>query len=166
MVDGRPLDGAETDPYTLALDHSPMPTAPAARQPIWLGMLVLYVVWGSTYLGISVAVDSIPPFLMASARFLAAGLALLVWSIAREGRAFRWPTAREGRDSTIVGALLLGGGMGMVAVGEQTVPSGITALFIALMPSGSRSSVGSSSASACRGSPWRALSSASAVWRS
>lgn len=111
-----------------------MPTAPAARQRIWLGMLVLYLVWGSTYLGISVAVDSIPPFLMASARFLAAGLALLVWSIAREGRAFRWPTAREWRDSTIVGALLLGGGMGMVAVGEQTVPSGITALFIALMP--------------------------------
>jgi drug/metabolite transporter (DMT)-like permease len=103
-------------------------------QPIWLGLLILYVVWGSTYLGIAVAVQSIPPFFMAGIRFLLAGLVLLAWTAAREGRGFRWPTAREWRDSTIVGAALLGGGMGMVAFAEQTVPSGITALLIALMP--------------------------------
>ena len=73
-----------------------MPTvtpAPAAVRgaPIWLGMLVLYFVWGSTYLGIAIAVDSIPPFLMAAVRFLIAGLVLLAWSIAREGRAFVVP---------------------------------------------------------------------------
>ena len=113
----------------------PTPEPPASRRPpIWPGMLVLYVVWGSTYLGIAIAVDTIPPFLMAATRFLIAGLVLLAWSVAREGRAFRLPSAREWRDSAIVGALLLGGGMGMVAFGEQTVPSGITALFIALMP--------------------------------
>jgi drug/metabolite transporter (DMT)-like permease len=114
-----------------------MPTAATGaprRPPIWLGLLVLYVVWGSTYLGIAIAVDTIPPFLMAATRFLIAGLVLLAWSVAREGRSFRPPSAREWRDSTIVGALLLGGGMGMVAFGEQTVPSGITALFIAMMP--------------------------------
>ena len=116
-----------------------MPTvtpAPAAVRgaPIWLGMLVLYFVWGSTYLGIAIAVDSIPPFLMAAVRFLIAGLVLLAWSIAREGRAFVVPTRREWRDSAIVGALLLGGGMGLVAFGEQTVPSGIAALLIAMMP--------------------------------
>jgi drug/metabolite transporter (DMT)-like permease len=113
------------------------PTAaasPARGAPIWLGMLVLYFVWGSTYLGIAIAVDSIPPFLMAAVRFLAAGLVLLTWSIAREGRAFIVPTRREWRDSAIVGALLLGGGMGLVAFGEQTVPSGIAALLIAMMP--------------------------------
>jgi drug/metabolite transporter (DMT)-like permease len=109
-------------------------TGTASRSPIWLGLLVLYVVWGSTYLGIAVAVETIPPFVMAGSRFLMAGLALLAWSVAREGTAFRLPSAREWRDSTIVGALLLGGGMGMVAFAEQTVPSGITALFIALMP--------------------------------
>ena len=52
-----------------------MPTSPtksATGAQIWLGMLVLYVVWGSTYLGISIAVDSIPPFLMAAFRFLLA----------------------------------------------------------------------------------------------
>ena len=97
-------------------------------------MLVLYVVWGSTYLGIAVAVDTIPPFLMAAARFALAGALLLAWSLARERGAFAWPTRREWRDSAIVGALLLGGGMGMVAFGEQTIPSGITALLIAMMP--------------------------------
>src|SRR3954466_1983069 len=115
-----------------------MPTAavplPTRRLAIWGGLLVLYVVWGSTYIGIRVAVETIPPFLMAGTRFLLAGLILLGLSIAREGPSFVWPTHREWRDSTIVGALLLGGGMGMVAWGEQTVPSGIAALLIALMP--------------------------------
>ena len=71
---------------------------------------------------------------MAAVRFSLAGLILLTWSIAREGRSFVPPTRREWRDSAIVGALLLGGGMGMVAFGEQTIPSGIAALLIATMP--------------------------------
>jgi drug/metabolite transporter (DMT)-like permease len=108
-------------------------TAPSQAR-IWLALLVLYFVWGSTYLGIAIAVETIPPFLMAGVRFLIAGLILLGWSFAREGRAFSLPSAREWRDSALVGALLLGGGMGMVAYGELTVPSGITALLIALMP--------------------------------
>jgi drug/metabolite transporter (DMT)-like permease len=112
---------------------TPRPVA-SGRPPIWLGLLVLYLVWGSTYLGIAVAVDTIPPFLMGAVRFLTAGLALLAWSVAREGRRFHLPSAHEWRDSAIVGALLLGGGMGMVAYGELTVPSGITALVVALMP--------------------------------
>ncbi len=114
-----------------------MPNVPAAaspRSPIWIGLLILYIVWGSTYLGIAIAIDTIPPFLMAAVRFLIAGSVLIGWSLAREGRAVARPSAREWRDSAIVGALLLGGGMGMVAFGEQTVPSGITALLIALMP--------------------------------
>ena len=111
----------------------PTPT-PKQGAPIWLGMLVLYVVWGSTYLGIAIAVDTIPPFLMAAARFFLAGAILLAWSIAREGRSFVRPSRREWRDSAIVGALLLGGGNGLVAFGEQTVPSGIAALLVGLMP--------------------------------
>ena len=90
--------------------------------------------WGSTYIGIKVAVESIPAFLMAAGRFLLAGVLLLGWSLAREGRAALRITRVEFRDSFVVGALLLGGGMGMVALGEQTVPAGITALLIALMP--------------------------------
>jgi drug/metabolite transporter (DMT)-like permease len=97
-------------------------------------MLILYVVWGSTYLGISIAVDSIPSFLMAGSRFALAGTVMLGAAIVlRRGR-FAWPTRREWRDSFIVGGLLMGGGMGMVALGEETVPSGIAALVIAMMP--------------------------------
>ena len=101
---------------------------------VWAALVTLYFVWGSTYLGIAVAVETIPPFLMAAIRFAIAGALLFGWSIAREGRAFRWPTRREWRDSFVVGSLLLGGGMGMVAYAEQTIPSGIAALLIALMP--------------------------------
>ena len=115
-----------------------MPTAPTTTPPgrsaIWAGMLVLYLVWGSTYLGIAIAVTTFPPFVMASIRFLLAGAILFGWSLARARGAFVWPTRREWRDSAIVGALLIGGGMGMVAWGEQTIPSGIAALLIATMP--------------------------------
>jgi drug/metabolite transporter (DMT)-like permease len=104
------------------------------RRSIALGMLVLYLVWGSTYLAIAVAVDTIPPFLMAGARFLLAGFVLLAIIGLRGGEDVRRPTRREWRDTIIVGALLLGGGMGMVAWGEQTIPSGIAALLIALLP--------------------------------
>ena len=110
------------------------PTRPPERGTIWLGLLVLYVVWGSTYLGIAIAVETIPPFLMAAVRFAIAGTVLMTWSILRAGRSFVPPSRREWRDTIIVGALLLGGGMGMVAFGEQTIPSGIAALLIAMMP--------------------------------
>lgn len=115
-----------------------MPTTRAATPhrgaALWLGMLVLYIVWGSTYLGIAVAVQTIPPFLMAAIRFAIAGGVLLAWSLVRDRSSFVPPTRREWRDSLIVAGLLLGGGMGMVAFGEQTIPSGITALLIAMMP--------------------------------
>jgi drug/metabolite transporter (DMT)-like permease len=97
-------------------------------------MLTLYLVWGSTYVGIAVAVETIPPFLMAATRFGIAGAVLLTWSIARETSLSVLPTRREWRDSAVVGGLLLGGGMGLVAFGEQTIPSGIAALIVALMP--------------------------------
>jgi drug/metabolite transporter (DMT)-like permease len=102
--------------------------------------VTLYVVWGSTYLGIRVAVESIPPFAMAAVRFAIAGVLLIGWSIvSREGnqagvRTALRVSAVELRDTFIVGALLLGGGMGMVAWGEQSVPSGIAALLVAVMP--------------------------------
>jgi drug/metabolite transporter (DMT)-like permease len=108
--------------------------APTRRLLLWTGLLVLYLVWGSTYLGIAVAVKTIPPFFMAAIRFAIAGGILFGWSIAREGRTFAAPSRREWRDSVIVGALLLGTGMGFVSLGEKTVPSGITALLIGMMP--------------------------------
>ena len=114
-----------------------MPTANAPAKTdgrVWAGLLTLYLVWGSTYLAVAVAVTTIPPFIMAGIRFGLAGLIVLAWSVARDGRSFVPPSRREWRDSAIVGTLLLSGGMGLAAFGELTVPSGITALLVALMP--------------------------------
>ncbi|MFL5755641.1 MAG: EamA family transporter, partial [Chloroflexota bacterium] len=67
-----------------------MPTASdrrsLLRSPVLLGMLVLYLVWGSTYLCVAIAVDTIPPFLMAGGRFFLAGLVLFGWSAGRQSR--------------------------------------------------------------------------------
>ncbi len=114
-----------------------MPTPVAGsvdRRAIWVGLAILYCVWGSTYLAIAVAVDTLPPFLMAAARFGLAGMALLAWVAIRRRASLTRPTRRQLLDSTVVGALLLGGGMGLVAWGEQTIPSGITAVVVAMMP--------------------------------
>lgn len=100
----------------------------------WAGLVTLYLVWGSTYLGIKVAVETIPPFLMGALRFIPSGLILAGAVALRNRSTIRRPSLTELRDTTIVGAFLLLGGMGMVAWGEQTVPSGIAALMIALMP--------------------------------
>ena len=101
---------------------------------LWAAMATLYVVWGSTYLGIAIAIESIPPFLMLSIRFAIAGSLLLVLEIVRGDLLRVRPTRRQVRDASIVGALLLGIGNGFVAFGELTVASGIAAVLIALMP--------------------------------
>jgi drug/metabolite transporter (DMT)-like permease len=114
-----------------------MPTAdrkPVDQRAIWLGLAILYGVWGSTYLAIAVAVETLPPFLMAAVRFGLAGLLLLAWVAVRRPESLVRPTRRQILDTAIVGALLLGGGMGLVAWGEQTIPSGITAVMVAMMP--------------------------------
>jgi drug/metabolite transporter (DMT)-like permease len=97
-------------------------------------MAVVYVVWGSTYFAIAVAIRTLPPFLMASLRFLIAGVILLAFDLLRHPEARRWPTRRQLVDSAIVGGLLLGIGNGFVSLGERTVPSGIAAILIAMMP--------------------------------
>ena len=78
--------------------NAPRPTR-SRRSPIWIGLLILYVVWGSTYLGIAIAIDTIPPFLMAATRFLIAGAVLVGWSIAREGRCAR-PSVTRANGAT------------------------------------------------------------------
>jgi drug/metabolite transporter (DMT)-like permease len=100
---------------------------------LWSALLALYFVWGSTFIAIRVAVETIPPFLMAGVRFAIAGLLVVGWMALRDGHLPR-VTRRQLRDSTIVGGLLLGGGNGLVAWGEQTVNSGTAAVLIALMP--------------------------------
>ena len=97
-----------------------------SRLALSANLAVIYVVWGSTYLGIAIAIESIPPFLMATIRFAIAGAILLAFDLLRHPEARHWPTRRQLLDSAIVGALLLGIGNGFVSFGEQTVPSGIS----------------------------------------
>jgi drug/metabolite transporter (DMT)-like permease len=101
------------------------------RLLIPLALFALYVIWGSTYLGIRYALESYPPFLLAGVRFLGAGLAMygfLRW------RGVTPPTARQWRNAAVTGVLLLLGGNGLVCYAEQTVSSGIAAVAVASMP--------------------------------
>jgi drug/metabolite transporter (DMT)-like permease len=91
----------------------------------------VYIIWGSTYLGIRYAVESIPPFLMAGTRNLAAGLLLYAFACARGGTA---PSRVEWRNAVITGGLLLTIGNGGVTWAEQVIPSSVTALVVALTP--------------------------------
>ena len=156
--------------YAAHLDHLPMPTEPRRppdRGTIWLGLLVLYVVWGSTYLGIAIAVETIPPFLMAAVRFAIAGTVLMTWSILRARRSFVAPSRREWRDTIIVGALLLGGGHGHGRVRRADDPvrhHGPAHRDDAGLGRDLRTRI--SSASDCRGSPASGSSSASSASRS
>jgi drug/metabolite transporter (DMT)-like permease len=121
------------------LDQPTKPNEPGAARPasavlIWTAIVILYVVWGSTYLAIRVAVETFPPFVMAAIRFATAGLVMvLAVLVVTRGRVAR-PSLRELRDSGIIGACLMFGGMGLVSWGEQTIPSGIAGVLIALMP--------------------------------
>ena len=113
--------------------------APASGLLIAAALALIYVVWGTTYLAIRVVVDpdageAIPPFAMVAIRFALAGLAMLalVFVFARDS--LRSLSRKQIRDQAIVGVALNVGGLGVTSFGEQTIPSGITALLIALLP--------------------------------
>lgn len=91
----------------------------------------VYLIWGSTYLGIRFALETLPPFLMAGARFLLAGAILYAWGRSRAASA---PTGRQWAACAAVGGFLIVGGNGAVSWAQQYVPSGIAALIGALTP--------------------------------
>lgn len=101
---------------------------------IWGPLLTVYLIWGTTYLAIRVVNETMPPLLSAGLRFVVAGAALYAWAVRRGDREGDRPTAIQWRSALIVGALLLVGGNGGVVWAERTVPSGVVALIIALVP--------------------------------
>jgi drug/metabolite transporter (DMT)-like permease len=104
-----------------------------ATRNIVLAFAAVYLIWGSTYLTIRISVETIPPMLMSSARFMLSGAVIfLVMRIAR--RSHEPLTARQWRDATIIGGCLLLGGNGIVSWGEQYVGSGYMALVVATAP--------------------------------
>ena len=101
--------------------------APLALVAAALG--AVYVIWGSTYLGIMIAIETLPPLLMSSLRFLVAGTILYV--LTRPGLR---PTRRHWAGAAVIGAFLLAGGNGGVAWAEQRIDSGVAALLVATLP--------------------------------
>ena len=105
-------------------------TAPVKH--IWIALAVVYVVWGSTYFGIKIAVDTIPPLLAAGSRFLVAAL-LLAAILALRGTSLRITRAELGA-SAIAGGLLLGLGVGLVHVAETSIDSSVAAMIAGTVP--------------------------------
>ena len=101
------------------------------KTKIWIALLALYIVWGSTYLAIRFAVETIPPFFHAGIRFLVSGIILVAW---QRGAGQAMPTRKQWISLAIIGCLLLLGGNGLVSWAEQTIPSGVAALVIGSIP--------------------------------
>lgn len=106
-----------------------------ARKPapalIWAAMATLYLVWGSIYLAIRISVETLPPLLGTGSRFLAAGLVLL--AVSRRRRSRGTPLRRTWLPASAAGGLLIGSA-GLLAIGEEQVPSGIASLISATIP--------------------------------
>jgi len=98
---------------------------------IFVAFAALYLIWGSTYLGIRFAIETIPPFLMAGTRFLLAGV--IMFAIARL-QGISKSTWANWRTSLIIGACLLLGGNGGVTMSEKYIDSGLAALIVAIVP--------------------------------
>jgi drug/metabolite transporter (DMT)-like permease len=135
------MSSSSASPPTAPVQASPAARTgpPAAPALIWLALLIVYVVWGSTYLGIRVAVETLPSLLSASARFAAAAIVLGLILRLRRGRGALAVTPRQLGGAALAGVLLLTGGNGLVVLAEsgppgEAVPSGIAALLIATVP--------------------------------
>lgn len=114
-----------------------MTPAAASRVPawqVWTALGTVYVLWGTTYLAIRVVVETVPPLLSASFRFLVAGAAYYLWLRLRKGRDAVRVTRKQFVSCSIVGTALLLGGNGLVTIAEQTVASSLAALMIASVP--------------------------------
>ncbi|MBK9008149.1 MAG: EamA family transporter [Anaerolineae bacterium] len=101
------------------------------KTKIWIALLALYIVWGSTYLAIRFAVETIPPFFHAGLRFLISGLILVLW---RRAAGDAVPTRVQWKSVAIIGTLLLLGGNGLVSFAEQRIASGVAALIVGTTP--------------------------------
>src|SRR5579864_8579374 len=104
------------------------------HRPAWktlLAFAIIYFVWGSTFLAIRVGVAEMPPLVMAAMRFLAAGLAICVWLLARGERS---PTSRQWLSASVLGFVMFVVDYGLLFWAETRVPSGLAAVVLATIP--------------------------------
>jgi len=110
---------------------SPTQNKPASTLMVIIAFATVYLVWGSTYFFIRMAIHGMPPLLMGAIRFTTAGLLMLIWCIIKGEKIFIW---RSLINSAIVGILLLGIGNGIVIWVEQTLPSAMVAILVSAAP--------------------------------
>ena len=123
----------------MTVDDAPAKPAGNPKVWSWLALAAVYVLWGSTYAGIQVAIRYLPPLLMSGTRFVIAGLILYLVA-GHRGRWWSWPprwektSKSEAVSAGVIGLFLLFGGNGLVTLAELKVHSGIAALMIATVP--------------------------------
>ena len=110
---------------------TPSAIAKRNRTRVLLAFAAVYIVWGSTYLFIKYAIETLPPFLMGAGRFVIAGT--LLYALAR-WRGARGATLGDWKSAAVTGVLMLGVGNGAVVWSEQAVPSGVVALIVSTVP--------------------------------
>src|SRR5438552_3387943 len=110
---------------------NPSTKAPATKSLVIAAFAAIYLIWGSTYLGILLAIETIPPMIMAGIRFFLAGLLLLTWALARGEKI---PPASSLLHIAFSGVLMLFFGNGAVTWVEQYLPSGLAAIIVATVP--------------------------------
>ena len=96
-----------------------------------LAFAAIYIIWGSTYIAIRWAIETLPPLVMAGLRFVSAGALLYAWARLRGAPR---PTAAQWREGAVLGLLLLGFGNGMVSWSAQRLPSGLIAVIVGMVP--------------------------------
>ena len=111
--------------------HDPDRAPPPRTLVVVLALFALYAIWGSTYLAMRIALETVPPFLMSGPRFLVAGTAMYAYLRLRGAPR---PTRAQWGASAKIGVLLLTCGNGAVAIAEQSVSSGVAAVVVASMP--------------------------------
>jgi drug/metabolite transporter (DMT)-like permease len=107
-------------------------TSHSNKTLLFAAFFAIYFIWGTTYLAIRYAIESIPPFMMMGIRSLCAGLVLYIWGLSRGDRN---ATRKELPSLVLIGFLFFLVGHGILAWAEKTVPSGVAALLIAVEPS-------------------------------
>ena len=113
---------------------SPAGTARASSGQIWTGLVIVYLVWGSTYLGIAILIETLPPLTGSGSRLILAAVVLAAIIAVRQGWAALTVTRRQFAAAGLLGFLLLTMGIGGVTLSEAEIPSGLAALIVASMP--------------------------------
>ena len=106
----------------------------ASPGQVWTGLITVYLVWGSTYLGIAILIETFPPLIGSGSRLLLAAVVLGAILMIRRGPRALAVSRRELASAGLIGFLLLGMGIGGVTLSEANIPSGLAALIVASMP--------------------------------